>query len=176
MEFLAIFFAYAACIFVLIVVHECGHYIAGSLAGIPLSEMRIRLLAFPQHVALRHEDRWVGPSDFEPYLATMFRHLPTTPQLYVYTAGGFLAETFFTFAATLVLVQFGWSGLAFVIAIMSLGMNLIAVLVLDLPLAWRIGHPAGDVSGLWTLAKLPTVLVVLAMLAIRIGLVWYVAA
>jgi hypothetical protein len=176
MQFLAIFFTYAACIVLLIVVHECGHYVAGWLGGIPLSEMRIRLLTFPQHVALRFEDRWVGPHELEPYLATMFRHLTSTPRLFLYTAGGFLSETLFTVAATGLLVGLGWSGLALVIAVMSLGMNLIAVLLLDLPLAWRFGHPAGDVSGLWALAKLPTVLVVVGMLAIRLALLWYVAA
>jgi hypothetical protein len=176
MQFLAIFFTYAACIVLLIVVHECGHYVAGWLGGIPLSEMRIRLLTFPQHVALWFEDRWVGPHELEPYLATMFRHLTSTPRLFLYTAGGFLSETLFTVAATLLFVQFGLPKMALLVAAMSLVMNLIAVLVLDLPLAWRIGHPAGDVSGLWALAKLPTALVVVGMLAIRVALLWYAAA
>jgi hypothetical protein len=173
MEFLAVLFTYASCVVVLIVVHECGHYAAGWIGGIPLSEMRIRLLTFPQHVALRSEGRWVGPHELEPYLATMFRYLTTTPRLYLYTAGGFVSETLFTVIATVLLVQFGLSKLALLIAAMSLGMNLIAILLLDLPLAWRLGHPAGDVSGLWALAKLPTVLVVLGMLVIRAALLWY---
>ena len=173
MNFLAILFTYASCVVVLIVVHECGHFLAGWIGGIPLAEMRIRLLTFPQHVALRSEGRWVGPHELEPYLATMFRYLTTTPRLYLYTAGGFLSETLFTVAATVLFVQLGLPKMALLVAAMSLGMNLIAVLVLDLPLSWRIGHPAGDVSGLWALAKLPTALVVLGMLAIRIALLWY---
>jgi hypothetical protein len=51
-----------------------------------------------------------------------------------------------------------------------------SILVLDLPLAWVRGHPCGDVSGLWRLAKLPTALFVLALLAIRVVLLWYAAA
>lgn len=71
-EFLLIFLANATCIFVLIAVHEAGHFLAGLAGGIPVSQMRIRLLTFPQHVALRDGDEWVSPvRDLERYVATM---------------------------------------------------------------------------------------------------------
>src|SRR5947207_2910887 len=55
-EFVVIFLANAACIFVLIAVHEAGHFLAGWVGGIPVGEMR--LLTFPQHVALRDGEEW----------------------------------------------------------------------------------------------------------------------
>ena len=85
--------AILACYFLLVSVHEVGHYLAGWAAGIPAAEMRIRLFTFPQYVALRDGERWVLPFDLESYLAVMRRHLLTTPRLYLYTAGGMLLET-----------------------------------------------------------------------------------
>ena len=88
MDFLINFLAHSGCIFGLITVHEFGHFLAGWAGGIPAGDMRVRLLTFPQHVALRFQDRWVSPFELDPYLATMSRHLVTTPRLFLYTAGG----------------------------------------------------------------------------------------
>ena len=176
MDFLVSFLAHTGCIFGLICVHECGHFLAGCVGGIPARDMRIRLLTFPQHVALRFEDRWVSPFELEPYLATMSRHLATTARLYLYTAGGLLTETLFSVVAVLAFVQTGWPNLAFMVALMSACLFGIAVLMLDIALASLRGHPCGDVSGLWALAKPPTVLLVLALLAVRVLMLWYAAA
>jgi hypothetical protein len=176
MDFLVNFLAHTGCIFGLICVHECGHFLAGMAGGIPARDMRIRLLTFPQHVALRFENRWVSPFELEPYLATMSRHLVTTPRLYLYTAGGLLTETLFSVVAVVTLVQTGWRNLAFMVALMSTCLFGIAVLMLDIALAWLRGHPCGDVSGLWALKKPPTVLLVLALLTIRVLMLWYAAA
>jgi hypothetical protein len=173
MDFLVNFLAHTGCIFGLICVHECGHFLAGLAGGIPARDMRIRLLTFPQHVALRFEDRWVSPFELDPYLATMSRHLQTTPRLYLYTAGGLLMETLFAVVAVIALVNSGWSNLAFMVALMSSCLFAIAVLILDLALAWMRGHPCGDVSGLWALAKVPTVPFMLALIAIRVALLSY---
>lgn len=175
MSFLIGFLAHAACIFGLIAVHECGHFIAGWVGGIPARHKRIRLLTFPQYVALRFEDRWVSPFELEPYLATMWRYLVTIPRIFLYTAGGHLIETLFSLVAVVGLVQAGWQPVAFMVALMSACLVGLSVLVLDLPFAWVRGQPCGDVSGLWRLAKLATALFVLALLAVRVGLLWYAA-
>ena len=159
----------------LVCVHESGHYLAGLVGGIPASAMRIRLLSFD--VALRCGDRWVGPrpSEFEAYLATLQRHLPTTPRLYLYTAGGLLLETLFTAVVTLALVHAGWPNVALVVVGVSLWL-LLMYLVVDPVMTWRRGHPFGDFAGLWALAKLSTALLALVLLAVRVGLLWYAAA
>ncbi len=80
LEFLAIFAFYAACVAVLIAVHETGHYLAGLAAGIPARDMRIRLLRFPQHVELRDGGEWVSPvADIQRYIDLVWRHLKTAP-------------------------------------------------------------------------------------------------
>lgn len=173
MSFLIGFLAHTICIFGLIAVHECGHFLAGWVGGIPVKDMRIRLLTFPQYVALRFEDRWVSPFELEPYLGTMWRYLVTTPRLFLYTAGGHLFETLFSVVAVVVLVQSGWQKLAFMVALMSTCLVVSSILVLELPMAWVRGHPCGDVTGLWRLAKFPAALFVLVLLAIRVLLLWY---
>jgi hypothetical protein len=69
-----------------------------------------------------------------------------------------------------------WIDLAFWTAAMSLGMYLINVLVMDLPLALIYRHACGDTSGLWKIARIPAVVLTIAMLAIRIGLVLAIVA
>jgi hypothetical protein len=49
-----------AIVFSLIAAHEKGHFLAGMVVGIPARDMRIVVLAYPQHVALRNGDRWVS--------------------------------------------------------------------------------------------------------------------
>jgi hypothetical protein len=164
--------AILACYFLLVAVHEVGHYLAGWAAGIPAAEMRIRLFTFPQHVALRDGERWVLPFDLEAYLAVLRRHLLTTPRLYLYTAGGMLLETTFLLAVCLLALQWSQQGLVLLVAGMSLGILLVYVVVMDVPMAIRRGYPWGDVSGLWWLAKAPTAVLPLGMLMIRGALVW----
>src|SRR5215831_7020029 len=107
-EFVVIFLANATCIFVLIAVHEAGHFLAGLAGGIPVSEMRIRLLTFPQHVALREREEWVSPvRDLERYVAIMQRHLGSGLRLFLYTAGGMLFGTVFNVPAVVVAKEAG---------------------------------------------------------------------
>jgi len=176
MSFLLIFLVNAACIFALIAIHETGHFLTGWACGIPMRDMRIRLFTFPQHVVLRDGDEWITPLDLVRYLAVMQRHLGTGARLYAYTAGGLLVETVFTVLASAVAKAAGWQGVALMIAGQSLGMYLIFVFVMDLPLALRRGYPWGDISGMWFIAKVPTAILAVGLLAVRLLLVWYVIA
>jgi len=172
MEFIAIFLFYAACVFLLIGVHETGHYLAGVAGGIPAKEMRIRLFVFPQHVVLRDGERWISPSDHGPFVETVWRHLATRPRVYFFVAGGLLLETVFTSIVSVLLVQFGWPKMALALVGLSLIM-FVPWLLLEPIMVWRTGHAWGDFSGMWFIAKLPTVILVLALLAIRVVLGWY---
>src|SRR6516164_11192108 len=127
--------AILACYFLLVAVHEVGHYLAGWAAGIPAAEMRIRLFTFPQHVALRDGERWVLSFDLESYLAVMRRHLLTTPRLYLYTAGGMLLETAFVLTVCVLALRWGQHWLALLVAGMSLGMLLVYLAAMDVPMA-----------------------------------------
>jgi hypothetical protein len=164
-----------ALVFVLIAVHELGHYLAGLTAGIPASAMRIRLLTFPQHVALRDGDRWVSPvKDLEHFVEVSRGYISTRAAAFRWVAGGLVAETVFTTLACLLAVQLGWQTVAFWTAAISLAMYLINVLLMDVPWALIHHHAFGDTSGLWEISKLPAILVTIMMLAIRLILMWYV--
>jgi len=138
--------------------------------------MRIRLFTFPQHVVLRDGDEWVAPFDLVRYLGVMQRYLGTGARLYAYTAGGLLFETVFTVVTSVVAKAAGWHGLALMVAGQSLAMYLIFVFLMDLPVALRRGYPWGDVSGMWFIAKVPTAILAVGLLAVRLLLVGYVIA
>jgi hypothetical protein len=172
LQLLAIVAFYAACVLVLITVHESGHYLAGLCAGIPSRDMRIRLLRFPQHVALRDGGEWVSPvSNIERYIALQWQHLKTTPRVYTYVSGGLILETIFIVCLSVVLFAVDQPKIAFALAGISLLMFL-PWLVIDGISVCR-GRIAGDLSGLWFLARVPTLLLLVLVLATRGAILWY---
>jgi hypothetical protein len=172
MQFLLVVAIWVATFFLLIAVHELGHYLAGWAAGIPRSIMRIRLRAFPQHVALWDGERWVSPLELDSYLAVMSRYLRTTPRLYLYTAGGLVFETAFTAGVSLTLLWLDRPKLVVVVAGMSLWIVLSYAFFMDIPQAIRRGHPWGDVSGMWWLAQWATLILFPGIILVRVGLLW----
>ncbi len=172
MEFLQILLI----VFVLIAVHETGHFLAGITSGIPASHMRIRLFTFPQHVAIKDGDAWLSSSqDIKRYIEVTRGFLTSKAAAFRWVAGGVLLECVFTVAVCLVAHGIGWTNLAFWTAAMSLAMYLVNVFLMDVPWALIKRHAFGDTSGLWTIARMPAVLLTLAMLAIRAGVFWFVA-
>jgi hypothetical protein len=158
------------CLFVLVAVHETGHYLAGWAGGIPARDMRIRLLTFPQHVALLADGKWVSPAspgEFEAYLAKMQACLPTPGRLFLYTAGGFLVETVGAVGAVCVALALGYRWPAQVVALCTSWLLVSYVLLMDLPHTLRTGMPCGDLSGLWRIARVPTAVLAVAMFAVR---------
>jgi hypothetical protein len=169
------FFLVPTLVFGLIAVHKTGHYIAGLTAGIPATAMRIRLLTFPQHVALWDGGRWVSPvNDIEHFIEVSRRYLSTRTAAFRWVAGGLVAETGFTTIVCILAMQLGWRSVAFWTAVISLAVYLINVLLMDIPWALIRRHAFGDTSGLWEISRLPALVVTALMLAIRLLLVWYV--
>jgi hypothetical protein len=163
------------CLFVLVAVHETGHYLAGWVGGIPVRDMRIRLLTFPQHVALLVNGTWVSPAspgEFEKYLAKMQACLPTPPRLFLYTAGGFLVETVVAVIVVCVALALGYRWPAQVVALCSSWLLASYVLLMDLPQTLRTGMPCGDLSGLWRIARLSTAVLAIVLFAVRGWLLW----
>jgi hypothetical protein len=166
------FFLILALVFALIAVHELGHFLAGLFEGIPARDMKIVLFAFPQHVAMRDGESWVSPvRDIERYIAITRQYFSTRGAAFRYVAGGMVFELCVTAAVCLAAWQAGWHALAFWAACLSLCLFLVNVFLMDLPWALRYHGAAGDTSGLWQIARLPAVLVSVAMLAGRIVLV-----
>lgn len=172
MEALYVFAFYCGWFFVVITVHECGHYLFGLLGGTPKEAMRIRLIAFPQHVVLRDSQRWVSPvSDIDRYVELVWHYLQTRKRVWFYVAGGILLETVFTTFVGIVLLSFGYNKLAWVLVGFTLFLFL-PWLVIDTIAVLR-GRVTGDMSGLWALAPLPTAVLILASLAVRGAIIWY---
>ena len=177
MDSLQILFMNLTIVFLLIAVHETGHFMAGVTAGIPSSDMKIRLFSFPQHVAIRDGDSWLSPADvneIQRYIELTRRYFRSRAAAFRWVAGGVIVEAFFTVTVSVSAHLLGWSELAFWTAAMSLGMYLINVFLMDLPWALLRRHAFGDTSGLWTIAKIPAVLLTVAMLLLRAGILWYV--
>jgi len=170
MVFVGIFLFYAACVFVLIIVHECGHYLAGRIGGIPAGEMQIRLFAFPQHVVLKSESDWVSPADIDRYVNVVWEKLHTKARVYLYVAGGFLVETLFTVALAAALIFANQPKLAWWIAALSLMMGA-PWLVIE-PIMILRGKIFGDLSGLWFLNKPLTFLFVILLIGVRLLILW----
>jgi hypothetical protein len=159
-------------VLVLIAAHEAGHYLAGWLGGLPTRDMKLVLLAFPQHVALRDGDEWVSPvRDIGRYVEITRRHFRSRWAAFGWVAGGMVVELAFTAAVWTAALLGGYRTAAFWLACVSLGMYVINVGLMDLPWAVRHRCAAGDTSGLWQIAPVPAVLLSAVMIAGRVLLV-----
>jgi hypothetical protein len=172
MAFLLLFLLIVGLVFVLIVVHESGHYLAGLIGGIPARDMRLALLVFPQHVAVRDGHDWVSPvRDIRRYVEVTRRHLRSRGAAFRWVAGGMTLELAFTAALWVAAMGAGYRGVAFWAAFVSLAMYAVNVGLMDLPWALRYRCAVGDTSGLWQIAPTQAVIFTGVMVASRILLV-----
>jgi hypothetical protein len=172
MGFLLLFLLILALVFLLITVHETGHYLAGLMGGIPARDMRLVLLAFPQHVALRDGEDWVSPlRDISRYVAITQRHFVSRWAAFRWVGGGMVLELVFVAGVCGAALWSGYGAVAFWTACVSLSMYAINVAFMDLPWALRYRCAVGDTSGLWQIAPVPAVIFSVAMVASRVLLV-----
>jgi hypothetical protein len=172
MDFLLPFLLILGLVFVLIVVHECGHYVAGLMGGIPASDMRLVLWVLPQHVAVRDGQDWVSPvRDIRRYIEVTRRHLHSRGAAFRWVAGGIALELVFTGLLWGAAMGTGHRQMAFWAASVSLAMYAINVGLMDLPWALRYRCAAGDTSGLWQIAPIPAGIFTAIMVASRVVLV-----
>jgi hypothetical protein len=169
---MANFLLHLAFVFLLIAVHEGGHYLVGRLAGIPGKHIRIRWLAFPQYVSVRFQERWLSPSDVGEYVTAVWHYLKIRPRVYWYVAGGFLLETLFTVPAFILFLTFGLENLATPLVRMSAAL-LLPWLLIDTVMIVR-GQIMGDFSALWQLSPWPTAVFMIAMVLVRVLLFVFV--
>jgi hypothetical protein len=169
--FLQIFFANIVLLFVFIAVHEVGHWSMGIVAGIPVRQMKIRLLTFPQQVALRDGTEWASVSNYDRYFALLAQYVPSRSGQFLYVVGGFLFETGFLIALSIVLAKMGYWLLAIVAPGLSLSMFLVYVFLMDIPQSRRLQRPWGDTTILSSLAPVAGVAVAVAMALVRVVLI-----
>ena len=148
----------------IIFVHELGHYVTGRwVVGIPSADIKLVMTEFPQHVALRDGDEWVGPDEFERYSELYGSHDAEYEHLEVYIGAGELVQTLGVVASTAVLISSGQNSLAASIVLISLLMTG-AYVVFDASFSIFRGHPTGDYSGLWLASPLAAITVLLGFL------------
>lgn len=160
---------FAVCLFAvsgIIAVHECGHYLAGLAGGIPHHSMRVRLLVFPQHVALRDNDRWLHPNfDYERYAMVAMAFLGDRPRAVLYVAGGLIMQTI---AFVVLVLGGGAAGVPrFWLLPVAVAMTSVLVLYLcgDLIFTRLANKPCGDFSFLWKISPASSVAVTIGILA-----------
>lgn len=169
--FIQILLANVALLFLLIAVHELGHWCFGRLVGIPGDQMRIRLLTFPQQVQLRDAEGWVSVSTFDRYFHRLREMVPAARAQFAYVVGGFVFETLFVAGLTCVLGLTGYWLYAIVAPGVSLVMYLVYVFAMDIPQSRQLQRPWGDTSILFSLSTPGAVVVSSTMLLVRLGLI-----
>lgn len=169
--FFQIFIANIALLFILITVHECGHWFFGRLAGIPADQMRIRLLTFPQQVQLRDSDGWISVSTFDRYFERLREFIPSRAGQFAYVVGGFIFETVFLAVITVILGLQGYWLYAIVAPGVSLMMYLVYVFAMDIPQSKSLQKPWGDSTILHSLAPNWAIGVAMGMVVTRVLLI-----
>jgi len=171
---IAIFIGCLVAVFVMIALHECGHFIAGLGAGIPVDQMKIRFMVFPQYVALRDGDDWLSPvGDSQRYIARSMAMIKGKKRAIAYVSGGLLAQTAVFAAFVLVCRSMAVHRLWVTPVACALVALPILYLLADLFATKRANHPCGDFSGLWKISPLASVWVTAIVICSHLGLLFY---
>ena len=171
---IAIFIACSVAIFVMIALHECGHFMAGLVAGIPADQMKIRLTTFPQHVAIRDGDQWLNPvRDSQRYIARSMTMIKNRKGAIAYVSGGLLVQTAVFVAFVLVCRSVSAHHLWVTPATCALVALPLLYLLADLFATKQANHPCGDFSGLWKISPLASVLVTSIVVGSHVGFLFY---
>ena len=172
---LAIFAGCLLAVFGVIALHECGHFLLGIAAGIPAREMKIRLLTFPQHVALREGDGWLDPTrDYHLYVVRAQALAPDRSRQVAYAAGGLVVQT-----VVVVLFVFAWRSLGGGrLWLVPLTLALVSVPLLylcaDLIFTRLARRPCGDFSVLWAICPAASIAVSSFVLIIHLLVLFHV--
>lgn len=169
--FFQILFANVVLLFLLISVHELGHWFFGRLAGIPNNQMKIRLLTFPQQVQIRDAEGWVSVSTFDRYFTRLRELVPSRSDQLAYAAGGYVFETIFLVAVTFFLGYQGYRLYAIVAPGLSLMMYLVYLIAMDIPQSRTLQKPWGDTTILYSLAPRYAIIVAACIVIIRMALI-----
>ena len=172
---IAIFLGCTAAVFVMIALHECGHFIAGMAAGIPANQMKIRLAVFPQHVAIRDGDEWLSPvGNSQRYIARSMTMIKDKKGAIVYLSGGLLTQTLVFAVFVLLGRSLGVPRLWVTPVTCALVALPVLYLLADLFVARHANHPCGDFSWLWKISPRASLLVTAIVVGSHVGLLFYV--
>lgn len=164
---------WVAVLMVIISVHELGHYLAAVIGGMRATDVRLRLLTFPQHVVFRDGDQWLGPFHGEQFHALCVRVFGLGRRYFAFVAGGLILQTVFVSVACLVAGGLGYRWIAWLIASESGILYAVYLFAMDLPLTLWKRWPWGDTAGMWWLSPLGAIGVAVAVLGVHALLMWH---
>lgn len=153
----------------LILAHELGHYLAGAIAGVPRQSMRVVVTSFPPHVALLDDGEWISPREYDRFSTVFSRYVSRERAAYGFVAGGHVGELAFVCVVTGLAMASGFEWLAARVVWFAILLGA-AYLVVDLVGTGIRGVPHGDFSGMWAMARGPTVAVYVAFFGTLFGL------
>ena len=165
--------AYVAIVVGLIVVHELGHYTAGLIAGVPPRLMKVVLVRYPFHVALRDRDAWRSPAEGAAYAGLLQRLIPRSEALLLFASGGLILQAIGATAFVAAFSALGDGGLAFFAATYSAGL-VAAYLAVELVGSFVPRMPAGDVRGMLSVSVAGGSAILVLLVAAHAGLVLWV--
>jgi hypothetical protein len=151
------------------IVHQFGHYYSGGrIVSIPRSEMRLVSPLVPRYLALRGDEGWVPPYDFDRYRACYERHEPSYENLERFVTGGEIIQTLVVVPVALVLGLVGFRGPAELLLMSSIAVTLLYVAV-DAVRTWRSNSLSGDYSALWHVSARVPILLLVAFLSVHLS-------
>jgi hypothetical protein len=156
------------------VLHQLGHYITGRrIVGIPGSEMRIVSPFVPRYVALRGDDAWVRPYEFDRYRECYEQYDSGYEHLERFVAGGELIQALVVVPVSIVLALAGFRTVGAVLLVSSIAVPF-AYVAVDAVVTWRTGSLSGDYSALWYVSRRVPVLLMIAFLFVHLGSFYFV--
>ena len=138
----------------IVYVHECGHYWAARFAGVEKEKLCIRMLSFPQHVALRNSDgSWISPAQRSLYVQLSEKYFRgNRTNIIRYVGAGLIVQSFFVLLGTWALWMmrlYSWAYPLFFISVMITAIYFVTEAIFYL----SSKRPFGDFSALWVLSK-----------------------
>lgn len=160
----------------IVYIHEFGHYSVGRwLAGIPASDIKIVMLDFPQHVALRDGEDWVKPQDQSRYGEIYYKYDTERTQsqlIDLYTAGGLVGQTVGVVVIGGLFLAIGersWAELFIELSILLSGSYFVFDIGTYLISSRKRGY-TGDFSALWNYSATGAIVVIFFIVIMHGGL------
>jgi len=158
-------------VWLLILVHEYGHYAAGRMLGVPADSIHVRVAHNPPHVALRDGEVWLAPMD-ESYAEVFQRHRSGVAPAWSYIAGGSVAESAFALALIAGLTWSGADGAAVMLA-RATAILFAVYLIGDAAVSLTRRAVSGDWSAMYAVQPVATIGCAATMAAAKVvTLVW----
>lgn len=161
-------------VWLLVVVHEYGHYAAGRMLGVPADSIRVQIAHNPPHVALRDGEVWLTPMD-ESYADLFQRHRSGVAPAWSYIAGGSMGESVFALALIAGLTWAGADEVALVLA-WATAVLFAVYLVGDAAVSLTRRAISGDWSAMYAVQPAATIGFALAMAAAKVVAILWVGS